>query len=119
MVAVVILVLVVVIVLRRLVSNNKMKREREKTYVRPKRCRRCLLGPFFCLPEGGSGSPSLGSVVLGVFSASPVHSRRRLLPPVAHSHRCYVTSTISIHNPAREQRLAAVVLSAGFLFFRQ
>jgi hypothetical protein len=81
MVAVVILVLVVVIVLRRLVSNNKMKREREKTYVRPKRRRRRLLGPFFCLPEGGSGSPSLGSVVLGVFSASPVHSRRRLLPP--------------------------------------
>jgi hypothetical protein len=55
MVAVVVLVLVVVIILRRLVSNNRMKRERKKTYVWPKGRRRRLLGPFFCLPEGGSG----------------------------------------------------------------
>ena len=81
MVAVVVLVLIVVIVLRRLVSNNKMKREKKQTYVRPKRRGRRLLGPFCCLPEGGSGSPSLGSVVLGVFSVSPVRSRRLLLPP--------------------------------------
>jgi hypothetical protein len=39
MVAVVVLVLVVVIVLRCLVSSNKMRRERKKTYVRPKRRR--------------------------------------------------------------------------------
>jgi hypothetical protein len=63
-------VLLIVVILRCLVSDNKMQRERKKLTCGP----RDVINVSWALRR-------LVLVVLGVFSASPVRSLRRLLPP--------------------------------------
>ena len=48
-----------------LVSNNKMKKEERKTYIKPKKCRSHFLGPCFGLLGGGPPHLVVLQVVVG------------------------------------------------------
>jgi len=84
--------------------------------MQPKRRQWHLLGPFFVCQRFGALC-RLALVVLGVLALPCAFSP--FAPPIVHSCHCCIMSTIGIHNPTHEQRLTAVVLGAGILFFCQ
>ena len=106
-------VVAVLVILCHLVSNNRMKRK--KNLHAAQETSSTSLGSLFL--SARDLGPCLASVVLGVLSLPCVFSP--FPPPVVHSHHCCIMSTIGIHNPPHKQRLTAVVLGAGVLFFCQ